>query len=208
MTASRVAAVTVLLAAALAAGATAHPAAAQVQALDLQLQEIRTLIREKRYPLALESLRLVARQVQDLRLEAVAPAFPTAPAGWSAAPALSLLEEDEIWTDRVIAHRVYDAATGFARMDLTIDINSPYGPAAALAFNPLALNADPQARLVDVGSEKGLLRYAPDTGEAQLRVLLGRDVLVTARGRGLKTPETLIDLAKGVDFAQLRRAGR
>ncbi|MDP1602765.1 MAG: hypothetical protein Q8M03_05815, partial [Legionella sp.] len=107
---------------------------AGAQGLDPQLQEIRTLLREKRYPLALESLRLVARQIQDLRLEAVAPAFPAAPDGWSALPALSLVEEDEIWSSRITAQQVYVATPGPARMDLTIDVHSPFGPAVALSF--------------------------------------------------------------------------
>lgn len=184
------------------------PAPARAQGLELQLQEIRTLIREKRYPLALESLRLIARQIQDLRLEALAPAFPAAPAGWTALPDISLLEEDEIWTDRVVAQRTYQEASGTARMDLTIDLNTPLGPAAALSMNPLAVNADPQARVVEVAGEKGLLRFNPDTGEAELRVLLGRDVLVTARARGVNSTGLLVDLARGVDFALLRRAGR
>lgn len=184
------------------------PSVGRAQGLELQLQEIRTLLRERRYPLALESLRLVARQIQDLRLEEIAPAFPAAPAGWTALPALSLVEEDEIWGDRIVAQRAYVASAGPARMDLTIDANTPLGPAAALAFNPLAVNADPLSRLVEVSGEKGLLRFNPDTGEGELRVLLGRDVLVTARGRGIDSPGTLLDLARSADLALLRRAGR
>ncbi len=180
------------------------PVPAGAQDLDLQFQEIRTLVREKRYPLALESLRLVARQIQDLRLETIAPAFPAAPAGWTALPALSLLEEDEIWSSRMLAHRSYVASPGPARMDLTIDVHSPFGPAALLGFNPLALAGDRLARLIEVGGEKGLLRFNPDTGEGELRVLVGRETLVTARGRGISSPETLVDLARGVDFALLR----
>ena len=98
------------------------PVDARAQGLDPQLQEIRTLLREKRFPLALESLRLVARQIQDLRLETVAPAFPAAPAGWTVLPALSLLEEDEIWSNRIAAQRTYVTAPTPARIDLTIDV--------------------------------------------------------------------------------------
>lgn len=187
-----------------ACACAALPAGAQ--GLDPQLQEIRTLLRERRYPLALESLRLVARQIQDLRLETVAPAFPAATAGWSALPPLSLLEEDEIWSNRLAAQRTYVAAPGPARVDVTIDVHSPFGPAVALGFNPLVLAADPLSRLVPVGSEQGLLRFTPDTGEGELRVLLGRDILVTARGRGLPDPDALVGIARGVDFALLRRA--
>lgn len=175
------------------------------QGLDLQLQEIRTLIREKRFPLALESLRLVARQIQDLRLEAVAPAFPAAPAGWTALPALSLLEEDEIWGNRIAAQRSYVAAPVPARIDLTVDVHSPFGPAVAMSFNPLVLTGDPRSRLVPIGDEKAVLRFNPDTGEGELRVLVGREILVTARGRGILSPEVLIDLARRVDYPLLRR---
>jgi hypothetical protein len=178
---------------------------AGAQGLDPQLQEIRTLIREKRYPLALESLRLVARQIQDLRLETVAPAFPAAPAGWMAQPALSLLDEDEIWSSRVVAQRSYVAVPGPARLEITIDLHSPFGPAVALGFNPLVLTGDPLSRLVAIGSETGLLRFNPDTGEGELRVIVGRDTLVTARGRGILSAEILITLAREVDYALLRQ---
>jgi hypothetical protein len=181
---------------------TALPAGAQD--LDAQLQEIRTLVREKRFALALESLSLVARQLQDLRLEAVSPAFPAVPAGWTALPAMSLLEENEIWSNRVAAQRSYIAAAGSPRIDLTIDIHSPFAPAVALSFNPLALAGDSSSRMVDVGGEKGLLRFNADTGESELLVLVGREVLVSARGRGMTSPEQLIGLARGVDYSLLR----
>ena len=178
---------------------------AGAQGLDPQLQEIRTLILEKRYPMVLESLRLVARQIQDLRLETVAPAFPAASADWTAQPALSLLDEDEIWSSRIIAQRSYLAVPGPARVDVTIDVHSPFGPAVALSFNPLVLTGDPLSSIVPIGSEKGLLRFNPDTGEGELRVLVGREILVTARGRGIHNPEILIGLARRVDFALLHR---
>jgi hypothetical protein len=179
---------------------------AWAQEIDPQLQEIRTLVREKRYPIALESLRLVARQIQDLRLGAVSPAFPPAPAGWTALPPLSLLEEDEIWSSRLAAQRPYAAAAGTARLDITIDVHSPAGPAVSLSFNPVVVAGDPRSQLVPVGTETALLRFNPDTGEADLRVLIGKDTLVTVRGRGIATPDILISLARGVDFTLLRRA--
>jgi hypothetical protein len=180
-------------------------AAADAQGLDPQLQEIRTLIQEKRYPLALESLRLVARQIQDLRLETIAPAFPAAPDGWTALPALSLLEEGEIWSSRITAQRSYASASAPARVDVTFDVNSPFGPAVAMSFNPLSLSGDPRSRLVPVGQEQGLLRFNPDTSEGELRVLIGRETLVTIRGRGISSPDLLVGLARGVDYVLLRR---
>jgi len=178
---------------------------AGAQGLDPQLLEIRTLIREKRYPLALESLRLVARQIQDLRLETVAPAFPAAPAGWTALPALSLLDEDEIWSNRIVAQQTYVAVPGPARLEIAIDLHSPLRPAVAMSFNPIVLTGDPLSRLVPIGSETALLRFNPDTGEGELRVLVGRETLVTARGRGIISPEILINIARGVDYPLLLR---
>lgn len=172
--------------------------------LEPQLQEIRTLIREKRYPLALESLRLVARQIQDLRLESVAPAFPAAPAGWTALPALSLLEEEEIWSNRIIAQRAYLASPGPARVAIAIDVHSPFVPAVAMSFNPIVLTGDPLSRLIPIGTETALLRFNPDTGEGELHVLIGRETLVTLRGRGILSPDILVDLARGVDYPLLR----
>ena len=176
------------------------------QDLDPQLQEIRTLLREKRYPVALESLRLVARQIQEMRLEVVTPAFPSAPAGWSALTAISLLEEDEIWSSRIAAQRAYVATAGSARLDITIDVHSPFGPAVALAFNPLVVAGDPRSRLVPLGQETALLRFNPDTGEGELRVLIARETIVTARGRGIASPDLLITFARGIDFVLLHRA--
>lgn len=178
---------------------------AGAQGLDTQLREIRTLLLEKRYPLALESLRLVALQIQDLRVETVAPAFPAAPDGWTALPALSLPEEEEIWSSRITAQQAYVGTPGPARIDLTIDVNSPFGPAVALSFNPIVVTGDPLARLVPINDETGLLRFNPDTGEGELRVLVGRETLVTARGRGILSPELLIGFARGVDYPLLHR---
>jgi len=193
-----------VLACALTVACALVSAPAGAQDLDAQLQEIRTLVREKRLALALESLSLVARQLQDRRLEAVVPAFPAVAAGWAAQPALSLLEENEIWSNRIAAQRSYVAAAGSPRIDLTIDVHSPFVAAVTLSFNPLALAGDSSARIVDVGGEKGLLRFNADTGEAELHVLVGREVLVTARGRGLTSPELLVSLARGVDYSLLR----
>jgi len=180
-------------------------AAVPVGALDLdpQLQEIRTLLRERRYPLALESLRLIARQIQELRLETVAPAFPPAPGGWRELPALSLLEEDEIWSSRIHAQRSY-SAPGPARMEIVIDVRSPHAAAAALSFNPLAVAGDPRARIADIGGEKALIRFNPDAGEALVTVLPTRDILVKAMGRGIASAEVLVDLLRRVDYRRLR----
>lgn len=194
------------LAVALAVAWALGPISAGAQGLDPQLQEIRTLIREKRFPLALESLRLVAQQIQDLRMEIVAPAFPTAPAGWTALPALSLLGEEEIWGSRITAQKAYVAAPGPARVDLTIDVHSPFGPAVAMSFNPIVLAGDPLSRVVPIGSEKALVRFTPDTGEGELRILVGRETLVTARGRGIGSPEILLDLARRIDYPLLNRS--
>lgn len=178
---------------------------ARAQGLDPQLQEIRTLLREKRYPLALESLRLVARQIQDLRLETVLPAFPAALDGWAALPALSLLEEHEIWSSRIFAQQEYLAEPGPARLEVTIDLNSPHGAAVALGFNPVVLTGDPLSRLVPIGGETGLLRFNPDTGEGELRVLVGKETIVAVRGRGIASPEILIGVAGRVDYPLLHR---
>lgn len=186
----------------LAGSLPSAPAAAQE--LDPQLQEIRTLVREKRFPLALESLRLVARQIQDLRVAAVAPAFPEPPPGWTASAALSLLEEDEIWSDRIEALRTYSAASGAAKMDLVIDVHSPLAPAAALALNPLFVAADPLTRVVTVGGQQAWLRHVPDAGEGELRLLVGRDTLVSVRGRGIRDAQVLLDLVEKVDTGFLR----
>ena len=196
------------LALALALALAAAPQPLCAEELDAQIQEIRSLVRERRYPLALESLRLLARHLQDLRLGDVAPAFPAPPPGWSAGAPLSLLEDDEIWGRRVEARSAYRRDDGAARADVTVDIHSPFVPVVALSLNPLFLAGDPLARPVEVGGERGLLRFVPDTGEGELRVVIGREILVTIAGRGIDSGEPLLDLARRVDFPLLRaRAG-
>jgi hypothetical protein len=193
-----------LLLGALAIALAALPAGAQD--IGLQLEEIRTLVREKRYPLALESLRLVARQIQDLRLEALAPAFPEPPAGWTATAPLSLQDEGDVWTGRLVAQRSYTPAAGTTRLDLVIDLNSPHAPAAALALSPLVLAADPAIRAREIGGQQARVRFVPDTGEGEVRVLVGGAILVTARGRGIESAEALVRLVERIDFAFLRAA--
>ena len=190
------------LALALLAACAAAPAAAQD--IGVQLEEIRTLVREKRYPLALESLRLVARQVQDLRLEAVAPAFPDPPPGWTATTPLNLLAEGDIWSERLETQRSYMPPSGATRVDLVIDVHSPHAPAAALGLSPLVTAADPSTRIREIAGLQARVRFVPDTGEGEVRILLGRDILVTARGRGIESAEVLVRLVERVDFAFLR----
>lgn len=188
-------------------GALAVPPGA-AQDIGLQLDEIRTLVREKRYPLALESLRLVARQIQDLRLEAVIPAFPEPPSGWTATTPLSLLEDADIWSNRLEAQRSYTPSSGQARMDLILDLHSPQAPAVALSLSPLAAAADPTIRITEVAGQQARVRFVPDTGEAEVRLLLGREILITARGRGIESAEPLVRLIERIDFTVLRaRAG-
>jgi hypothetical protein len=192
------------VAALLAGLACVRPAAAAEPDLDALLGEVRTLVREKRYPLALDSLRLLARQLQDLRLDEIRAAFPEPGAGWQAEPAAGLLGDDEVWGRRVEGRRTYVRQGGDARIDLTIDLRSPLGPAVALSFNPLYVSGDPLARVVTVGGEQGLLRVFPDTGDADLRILAGREILVTLVGRGVRGPQPLLDLARHIDFPLLR----
>jgi hypothetical protein len=190
------------LAAALLAAVAAAPASAQD--IGVQLDEIRTLVREKRFPLALESLRLVARQIQDLRLEAIAPAFPEPPPGWTATPPLSLLAEGDIWSERLEAQRSYLPPSGATRIDLVIDVHSPHAAAAALALSPLVTAADPNSRIREIAGEKARVRFVPDSGEGEARVLLGRDILITARGRGIEGTDPLVRLIERLDFVLLR----
>lgn len=193
----------------LVAPATALPQTAPGADLDAQLQEVRILLREKRYPLALESLRFIARQIQDRRMEEIRGLFPEPTGGWTASSPISLLDEREIWGTRVEARRSYLREGGGAKVDLTIGLQSPLVPTVSLAFNPLFVAGDPLAKLVDVGGEKGLLRFTPDTGEGELRIIVGRDALVTFSGRGLSVGEELTGFARLLDFPALRsRAGR
>jgi hypothetical protein len=194
---------------ALAAPAAAPAQTAPGQDLDGQLLEVRTLLQERRYPLALESLRYIARQVQDLRMGEIRALFPEPTGGWTASPPISLLDEHEIWGTRVEARRSYLQEGGGSKVELTIGAQSPLVPTVLLGFNPLFVAGDPLARLVEVGGEQGLLRFSPDTGEGELRIVIGRDLLVTCSGRGLSSGDALVAFARLLDFPALRsRAGR
>ena len=189
--------------AAVALAVAASAAAAGAQEPDAQLPEIRTLLREKRYVPALESLRLVVLQIQELRLESLSPALPPAPGGWTARATQSLLEEDELLSSRAHVQRTY-TASGPARMQISVDVRSPDAPAVAQIFNPLAVTADPTARLVELGGERALVRFNADSREGEVLVLLGRDLLVRATGSGIESPEVLVELTRRVDFPLLR----
>lgn len=181
---------------------------ARPQELDAQIQEIRTLLREKRYPLALEGLRFVARRVQDLRAAEIRPAFPAAPAGWRVGDPFALAHEEDVWERRLEVRASYLREDGGARIDVTVDLNSPLAPLAALELNPVVVAADPRVRVVDVAGRPGRLRFNPDTGSAELRVILDGRSLLTVSGRGLGKGEDLLELARAVDFVLLaKRAG-
>ena len=193
----------VTFAAAVALATSTISGAAGAQELGAHLPEVRTLLRDKHYLPALESLRLVAIEIQELRLAALSPALPQEPGGWTAQPPRSLLEEEELLSSRARVERVY-TAPGPMRMAIEVDVNSPEAPAVAQSFNPLALAADPTARLVEFGGEKALVRFNADTREGEVLVLPGRNLLVRVTGSGFVSPETLVDLARRVDFPLLR----
>lgn len=182
----------------------ARSAETAAEELDAELAEIRLLAREKRYPLALEGLRLAARRIQDLRVLQLAPAFPGPPGGWTATEVFGPPAEDGGFDLRVVATRTYRRDDGGARVEARADLRSPDAPAVGLEGNPLALADEPDARPVEVGPAAGVLRFFPDTGQAELRLLAAGGIVISLSGRGLSSGEQLLELARGFDLALLR----
>jgi len=191
----------------LAAPVRAVEPAAPDSGLEAQVSEFRALVGAGRYLRALEELRHIARQVQEQRLLAIRPLFPAPPPGWTAAAPASSAGQEEAWSRRLAARREYRREEDGAIVEITLDYHGPELAGAALAFNPLFVVGDARARLLEVGGQKARATFDPGTGDGDLRIILGREVLVTVRGRHLPSDAPLADFAARLDLpAVLARA--
>lgn len=192
-----------LVAALLLAAALSLPPAAAAQDLDFHLEEVRRLIEEKAYVTALEDLRFIAQQVQDLRLAEASPLFPEPPPGWTADRPLRTSAEDEIWSRRLQVQRRYVPERGSGRIECLFDFYSPLIPKASLSINPVMVAGDPRAEIVDLRGNRARLWFNADTGEGELLVVIGGRVLVSLTGKGIDSRDVLREFALRLDLPRL-----
>lgn len=168
-----------------------------------QLDEIRHLIREKNYLTALEDLKFIAQQIQDLRLTEVQPLFPEAPEGWLAEEPLRTSSEDDPWNRRLEVRRKYLPSEGAGKVEIVFDFYSPLLPAVTMSLNPVYIAGDPLFEAVEMGGFPGRLQFNPDTGEGELLLVLEEPVLLSVVGRGIKGPSVLREFASLIDLDAL-----
>jgi hypothetical protein len=179
------------------------PPSATARDLAVQIEEVRRLVLEKNFVTALEDLKFIAQQIQDLRLAEVQPLFPESPPGWETAPAVRTSREGESWSRRLEVRKTYLPESGIGKVEIIYDFFSPLIPATFISLNPVYLVGDPQAEAIEFAGAPGRLRFNPDTGEGELVLILDNRILVTVLGRGLPSRSVLRDFARLVSYPLL-----
>ena len=180
------------------------PPSATARDLAVQIEEVRRLVLEKNFVTALEDLKFIAQQIQDLRLAEVQPLFPEPPPGWETAPAGRTSREGESWSRRLVVRKTYLPESGIGQVEIIYDFFSPLIPAISISLNPAYLAGDPPAEAIEFPDAPGRLRFNPDTGEGELVLILDNRILVTVLGRGLPNRSALRDFARLVSYPVLK----
>ncbi len=176
---------------------------AAAQDFDIHLDEVRRLIDEKSYVTALEDLKFIAQQIQELRLAETLPLFPAPPEGWAADQPVRTSMESELWSRRLQVQRKYLPVEGGGKVEYLFDFYSPFIPEVGLSLNPVVVAGDPRAEIVEVRGFRGRLWFNADTGEGELVFVLGSRVLVSVSGRGIPSKGTLREFALLLDMEKL-----
>jgi hypothetical protein len=180
------------------------PSSLAARDLSVQIEEVSRLVKEKNFVTALEDLKFIAQQIQDLRLSEVQTLFPEPPPGWEAAPAVRTSREGESWSRRLEVRKTYVPESGMGKMEIIYDFYSPLIPSISVSLNPIYIAGDSQAESIEYAGAPGRLRFAPDTGEGELVLILDNRILITVLGRGISTRSVLRDFARLVGYSTLK----
>ncbi len=185
-------------------GLVVLPSSLAARDLSVQIEEVRRLVLEKKFVTALEDLKFIAQQIQDLRLSEVQPLFPEPPPGWETAPAVRTSREGEFWSRRLEVRKTYRPESGVGKVEVIYDFFSPLIPSISISLNPVYIASDTQAEAIEYAGAPGRLRYTPDTGEGELVLILDNRILVTVLGRGIPSRSALRDFAGLVSYSSLK----
>ena len=180
------------------------PSSLAARDLGVQIKEVQRLILEKKFVTALEDLKFIAQQIQDLRLFEVQHLFPEPPPGWEASPAVRTSRGGEFWSRRLEVRKTYLPESGMGKVEVIYDFFSPLIPSVSISLNPVYIASDTQADAVEYDGAPGRLRYTPDTGEGELVLILDNRILVTILGRGISSRSVLRDFAGLVSYSSLK----
>ena len=169
-----------------------------------QLDEVRRLIDDRNFMTALEDLKFIAQQIQELRLAGVVHLFPPPPEGWSGKSPVRTSREGEFWSRRLEARRTYRPDNRAGKLDIILDFYSPLIPAVSLSMNPVFIAGDPQSERAEFESGPGIVKFNPDTGEGEAVFIVNNRILVTIVGRGIKSRAVLRNFSASLDHAVLR----
>ena len=100
------------------------PSSLAARDLSVQIEEVIRLVKEKNFVTALEDLKFIAQQIQDLRLSEVQPLFPEPPPGWEAAPAVRTSREGESWSRHLEVRKTYIPESGMGKVEIIFNNNS------------------------------------------------------------------------------------
>ena len=181
-----------------------HPLRAPAQEIDPQLEEVRRLVAERNYTTALEDLKFIAQQIQELRLAGIVHLFPSPPSGWSGEPPVRTSLETDLWSRRLEARKTYRPDGAGGKLDIILDFASPLIPSVKMSMNPAFVAGDPRLEPADFEGGPGLISFNSDTGEGEAVFIIDNRILVTVVGRGIESRAVLREFASLLDYALLR----
>ncbi len=179
------------------------PSPLGAEQLDSLLDEIEQLIADKDFTTALEDLKFLAQQIQDLRLMEAAVFFPGPPEGWMADEPLRTSPEEEPWSRRLEARRRYLPEKGTGKVEIVYDFHSSLLPAATMSLNPVYIAGDRFSDPIEQAGWPGRIHYNSDTGEGEILLIVDRRILVTVLGRGIAGRAVLQEFLSLIDFGTL-----
>lgn len=173
------------------------------QELDGLLDEIEQLIADKNFTTALEDLKFLSQQIQDMRLREAAAFFPEAPEGWMADEPLRTSSDEESWSRRLEARRRYLPAKGTGKVEIALDFHSSLLPAVTMSLNPVYIAGDRFSEPFEQAGWPGRIHFNSDTGEGEILLVVDRRILVTVLGRGIADRAVLQEFLSLVDLRTL-----
>ncbi|MFP4137415.1 MAG: hypothetical protein ACLFSR_03565 [Halomonas sp.] len=167
------------------------------------------LYQQEDYGGAITELQFAIEDIRELVASRIAETFPEPPAGWSA-------EEVQGGGSGAAAAmfggaggtaltRRYSEDAGDGRLEASMMVDNPMVQAMSAMFNnPAMISAQPNMDRVRIGSERGILEWEPDRGQAELSLLLDGRILLQVQGENLESEDAALALMEAWDLDAVR----
>lgn len=166
------------------------------------------LYQQEDYGSAITELEFAIEDIRQRVASRIAATFPEPPAGWSADEVQgggSGAAAAMFGGGGTALKRRYDQDDGAAQLDATMMVDNPMVQAMGAMFNnPAMIAAQPNLDRVRIGSERGIIEWQPDRGQAEVSLLLDGRILLQVQGKQLESEDAAITLLEAWDIAAVR----